>query len=82
VARGRLRPLAALAGLTILASLAIGAVWLWFDMKSMPSIERYGWRGWYLVALPGVYVASVLLLIAWAILAIFRLVKRPRSVRS
>jgi hypothetical protein len=82
VARGRLRPLAALAGLTILASLAIAAVWLWFDMKSMPSIERYGWRGWYLVALPGVYVASVLLLIAWAILAIFRLVKRPRSVRS
>jgi hypothetical protein len=26
--------------------------------------------------------ASVLLLIGWAILAVFRLVKRPRSVRS
>ncbi len=82
LAHGRLRPLAALAGLTIVASVVIAGVWLWLDMKSMPSIERFGWRGWYLVALPGVYAGSVLLLFGWAILVMFRLVKRHRAVRS
>ena len=74
----RWRPPAALGGLTILASLAIAVVWVWFDMKSMASIERYGWRGWHLVALPGVYAASALLLIGWAILSLFRVMKRSR----
>ena len=77
LAHGRFRSLAALAGLTTLASLVIAAVWVWYDMKSMPSIERYGRWGWCLAALPGAYAASVLLSVAWAILAMRRVVTRP-----
>ena len=68
--------LGGLAVLTIILSLVIASAWLWFDMKSMPSIERYGWQGWYLVGVPGAYAASVLLLVGWVLLALFRVAKR------
>jgi hypothetical protein len=37
--RGRWRLLATLVGLTVLASIATGAAWLWTDMRAMASIE-------------------------------------------
>ncbi len=48
LARLRWKTALVLAGLTVLASLSIAAVWLRFDMKSMPAIEHYGSTGWYL----------------------------------
>ncbi len=61
--RLRRRRLALLAGLTMLASLAIGFVWVRMDVRSMPAIEHYTWSGWYLVLLPGAYATGVLLLV-------------------
>jgi hypothetical protein len=65
--RRRWRRLALVAGLTIVASLAIGFVWMRMDIRSMPAIEHYAWSGWYLVVLPGAYATGVLLLVASAI---------------
>jgi hypothetical protein len=65
----RWKRLALLAGLTVLASLAIGFVWLRIDVRSMPAIEHHAWSGWYLVVLPGAYAVGTLLVVAWAILA-------------
>jgi hypothetical protein len=79
LARRRWRPLGTLAGLTLLASLVIATVWLWCDVKSMSSIEQYGLSGWYLIALPAVYAASVLLLVGWITRGIFAFVSRPVS---
>jgi hypothetical protein len=70
--RRRWRTLALLAGLTVLASLAIGLAWLWVDLRAMPAIERYGWSGWYLAMVPGAYAASLLMLIGWAMRGISR----------
>ena len=60
VYRGRVRTIAAMAGLVMVATLAVGAGWLWLDRKSLAAIEHYGWEGWGLVLLPGAYVAAVL----------------------
>jgi hypothetical protein len=67
VIRRRWRPLAMLVGLTILASLAIAAVWLWSDMRAMSAIEQYAGSGWYLVVLPGAYAVGALLVMTWVI---------------
>jgi outer membrane protein assembly factor BamB len=80
VARRRPKPALALAGLTIVASLAIASTWLWFDMKSMAAIEHFGWRGWYLVALPGAYAASILSIVALVLRKTYRFAKRSREV--
>ena len=77
LARLQFRTALALAAVTVLSSLAVAAVWLWFDMKSMPSIERYGAAGWYLVGLPGTLAAAILSLFAAAAVALYRVVKRP-----
>jgi hypothetical protein len=82
LARGRWLPLAAFVGVSILASLAIAAVWLWFDMKSMPSIERYGRTGWYLVLLPGAYAASLIVLVGWTSRTLFGLMGRTGRARQ
>ena len=58
--RGRWKGLSAAMGLTVLTTLAVAGAWLWLDRKSMAGIEHYGWEGWALVLLPGVYVAAVL----------------------
>ena len=77
--RRRWQPLAMLAGLTILASLAIAAVWLWFDMRTMSAIEHFTRSGWYLVVLPGAYAAGTLLVMAWVILACTRAAREPNA---
>jgi hypothetical protein len=76
VIRRRWRPLAMLVGLTILASLAIAAVWLWSDMRAMSAIEHYAWSGWYTVLMPGAFVVGVLALIAGFARGIFRRLRR------
>jgi hypothetical protein len=78
--RRRGKPALGLAGLMVLASLTIAAVWLWVDMRSMATLEHYGSTGWYLVALPGTYAAAIAAIFARAILGLYRLVKRHRTV--
>ena len=82
LARLRWKPALALATLAVLSSLTIAAVWLWFDMKSMPAIEHHGSAGWYLAAMPGVYAAAVLSLFTSIVFKIFGLVRRPHQVRE
>jgi hypothetical protein len=74
--RRRWRRLALLTGLTVLASLAIGLVWLQIDIRSMPPIEHYSWSGWYLAVLPGAYSLGLLLVMAWTIRGMLRLPRR------
>ncbi len=81
LARRQWRRLAHLAGITILASLAIGLVWLWIDIRSMPAIEHYDWSGWYLAVLPGAYALGVLMPMAWVIQGMLRLPRRPGQAR-
>ena len=76
--RLRWRRLAGLTGLTLLASAAIAAAWLWADSRAMPAIEHYGRSGWYLVVVPGAYAAGMLILIAWPMRRAYRWLKRPR----
>ena len=75
----RWKRLALLAGLTVLASLATAALWLWLDLHTMPAIEHYSGASWYLAILPGTYAVGVLTLVAWAIRRIVLL--RPRRPR-
>ncbi len=65
--RRRWRNLLFLTGFTLLASFTTAAIWLWFDMRTMPSIERYSRSGWDLALLPGACVIGVLMLIIWPI---------------
>ena len=76
VARRRWGHLALLAGVTVLASLAIGLVWLRIDIRSMPAIEHYDWSGWYLSVLPGAYAVGVLMVLARIVQAMTRLPRR------
>jgi hypothetical protein len=76
--RLRFKPVVALLGLTVMASLLIAGGWVWFDLKSMARIQHYGWAGWELVLLPGAYAAAVLWGAGWALIRAFRLVRRPR----
>ena len=78
VARPRWKSALALAGLTVLASLSLAAVWIWFDMKSMPAIEHYGLTGWQLILLPGAYAAAMLSIAALVVLKIHGGMKRRR----
>jgi hypothetical protein len=74
--RLRWRPLTLLAGLTMLASLAIAAAWLWVDSRAMPAIEHYDRSSWYLAAVPGAYAAVVLILVGWGLGGMFRGIAR------
>jgi FG-GAP-like repeat len=56
----RWKRLLSLVGLTVVTTLVVAGAWIWFDRKSMARLEHYGWEGWWLVFLPGVYVAVVL----------------------
>ena len=84
--RRRWRRLVLLAGVTVLASVAAGLVWLWIDARSMPAIEHYTWSGWYLAVLPGAYAVGVLMLMASAMGRIGRslqiLGRRPLGART
>jgi hypothetical protein len=61
--RRRWRTFTWLAGLTVVASVAIAAAWLWVDMRRMPAIEHYSRSGWYLAVVAGAFLASVLMLV-------------------
>jgi hypothetical protein len=74
--------LAGLAGLTVLASAAVAAAWLYFDGRAMPAIEHYGRSGWHLVVVPGAYAAGMLILIAWPSRRAYRWLKHPRPTRT
>jgi PQQ-like domain len=65
------KPSLAFATLTVVGSLAIAALWLWFDRKSMSAVEHYDRTGWYLVALPGAYVAAVVLVLTRATVRLY-----------
>jgi PQQ-like domain len=70
------RPILTLAGLTLITSLVVAGLWLWFDRRSMAPIEQYGWDGWYLVVLPGAYAAAVLCVLGRLIARAYRAVRR------
>ena len=75
----RWRELALLTGLTILASLAIGLVWLRIDARSMPAIEHYDWSGWHLVVFIGAYAVGIFIPIARVIRGMLRLPRRAQQ---
>jgi hypothetical protein len=70
------RPIVALGGLTVVATLLVAAGWVWLDRKSMAALEQYGWEGWWLVFLPGAYASAVLSVFGRTILGAFRLIHR------
>ncbi len=76
--RGRWKPIAWMAGLTVVASSAIAAAWLWADSRTMPAIEHFSRSGWPLVLVPGAYVVGILLPIAWTLRRAYRWLRRPR----
>jgi hypothetical protein len=69
LARRRWRTLGRLTALALVASLVAAGIWLWYDMKSMPAIEHYGWAGWYFAIVPGIFGAGTFLLLTWLIRA-------------
>jgi hypothetical protein len=75
--RRQWRRLGLLASLTVLASMAIGLVWVRLDIWTMPAIEHYDWSGWYLAVLPGAYAIGGLTLIARVLRGMFRMTRRP-----
>ena len=80
--RRRWRIAAMLASFTVLASLAIAAIWLRLDMRDMPAIEHYSRWGWYLALVPGAFVASAVILTGWAIRGMSRsILGRARRTR-
>ncbi len=78
--RRRSKPIAIVAGLTLVASFAAAAIWVVIDRKSMAEIEHYDLDGWYLAALPGAYAATLLCLVVQASSTIYKLL-RPRRRR-
>ncbi len=68
-----------LLGLTIAASAVVGAAWIGWDPRRMPAIEHYEKADGWLVLLPGMYAAGVLLLLGAPFLPIFRRIRRARS---
>ena len=76
--RGRWKPIAWMAGLTVAASAAIAAAWLWADSRTMPAIEHFSRSGWPLVLVPGAYAVGILLPIAWTLRRAYRWLRRPR----
>jgi hypothetical protein len=80
--RRRWRIAAMLASFTVLASIAIAAIWLRLDMRDMPAIEHYSRWGWYLALVPGAFVASAVILTGWAIRGMSRsILGRARRTR-
>ena len=79
--RKRWRTLIFLTGFTLLASFTMAAIWLWFDMRSMPPIEHYSRSGSELALVPGACVASVLMVVIWLTRQSTRWITR-RATRS
>jgi hypothetical protein len=77
-ARLRLKRLAVLIALTLVASAIVAEVWVWFDRRTMPAIEHYGRSGWPLAVLLGAYATGILIVLAWPVRRFYRWLKRPR----
>ncbi len=75
--RRRWLALAALAAFTAVTSLAIGAIWVMFDMRRMPAIEHYAWSSWPTVFILGAYGVGAVATLAWAGRGLLRIVWRP-----
>ena len=75
VFRGRWKAALVLLALTAAATLILAGAWLWFDRKSMAAIEHYDRDGWYVVLLPGAYLAAVFCALGHAALGSFRMVR-------
>ncbi len=81
--RRRWRRLVRMAVLSVLATVGLGAFWLWSDGQRMPTIEHYTWSGWHAVIVPGLYLAGVLAMVAWIVRRTARFVwKRWRGRRA
>jgi hypothetical protein len=78
--RLRWKSLLAFAGLTVFASASIAAVWLRYDIPSLPAIETYDRSGWPLAVLLGAYLAGALYLFGWLLARPYRWLTRPRVV--
>lgn len=78
--RRRWRRSAVLIGLTVVASVVLGALWLRWDAQTMFASElaHYNGSDWYLVVLPGAYAVGVLLLVGWVLRGMFRRLRRAR----
>jgi hypothetical protein len=72
----RSRRLAWLAGLTVMATLVISAIWLWFDTRLTlgDPREHYTWSDWYSAIMMGAYAVGLLASIAWTACGLFRFV--------
>ncbi len=75
--RRRWKTLAALVGLSLVGTAIIGAAWLWSDRRSMPAIEHYDRTNVYLVVVPGLYAAGLLLLTGRTLRKTVRWLRRP-----
>ena len=81
--RRRWRRLVKLAVLSVLATAVAGGFGCGSDRQRMPAIEHYTWSGWHAVIVPGLYLAGVLAMIAWAVRGAWRFVgKRWRRRRA
>jgi hypothetical protein len=79
---GRWRTLALLAGLTVLATGAIAAAWLWSDRRFMTAIEHYDWSRWDLALILGAHVVGELILFGWMLRTTFRGIMRLGNRQS
>jgi tRNA A-37 threonylcarbamoyl transferase component Bud32 len=61
------RRLAKLAVLSVLATAVVAGFWFLVDGLTKPTIEYYAWSDWHAVIVPGLYLAGVLAMIAWAV---------------
>ncbi len=81
--RRRRRRFVRMAVLSVLATVGLGACGLWSDGQRMPTIEHYTWSDWHAVIVPGLYLAGVLAMVAWAMRGSARFVwKRWRGRRA
>jgi tRNA A-37 threonylcarbamoyl transferase component Bud32 len=81
--RRRRRRLVKLAVLSVLATAVLAGFWLLEDGLAKPTIEHYTWSDWHAVVVPGLYLAGVLIMVAWLVRGAWRFVwKRWRRRRA
>jgi hypothetical protein len=62
--------------LSVVATIGLGAFWLWSDRQAMPTIEHYTWTGWHALIFPGIYTAGVLAILDWTVRGTVRFVTK------
>jgi hypothetical protein len=78
--RRRWGRLALLATLYFLSAGLLGAVWLGYDVGQMEPGQRYTLGAWYLLGLPGLFIAGCLLIMAYLVRGAARLLRRGRPL--